>query len=200
MALVYRHRRLDTNEIFYIGIGKDMKRPFDKVGRNIFWKKVTNKTKYEVEILIDNIDYEEAKELEILLIKEYGRRDLGLGTLVNLTDGGEGLLGFKPSQETKNKISNSLKGNIISEETRKKISEKGKGRTGPWIGRKYSEEEKKDITLKSPKRMEILNTETGEIIPSIRQAAKILDVDYACLRKKLIGKLNNNTPYIINNN
>lgn len=27
-TIVYRHRRLDTNKIFYVGIGKD-KRPYD---------------------------------------------------------------------------------------------------------------------------------------------------------------------------
>ena len=36
---------------------------------------------------------EEAIELEILLIQEYGRRDLNLGLLVNHTNGGEGVVG-----------------------------------------------------------------------------------------------------------
>jgi len=41
---------------------------------------------------------------EIRLIKLYGRKDLGLGTLYNMTDGGEGSSGWKPSEQTKKKI------------------------------------------------------------------------------------------------
>lgn len=37
--------------------------------------------------------YQEAKVKEIELISLYGRRDLGKGTLVNFTDGGEGTQG-----------------------------------------------------------------------------------------------------------
>lgn len=31
MILVYRHRRLDTNEIFYVGIGSRKERPYKKI-------------------------------------------------------------------------------------------------------------------------------------------------------------------------
>ena len=48
MAYVYKHIRLDNNEIFYVGIGNDnnYKRAYQKISRNIFWKRVVNKTKY----------------------------------------------------------------------------------------------------------------------------------------------------------
>jgi hypothetical protein len=87
MAIVYRHRRLDTNEIFYVGIGKKESRAYQKRSRNQFWKNIIDKTNYEVEIIARDLSYNDACELEILLIREYGRRDLGLGNLVNLTDG-----------------------------------------------------------------------------------------------------------------
>jgi hypothetical protein len=35
MAIVYVHRRSSTNEIFYVGVGKDMERPFEKIGRKV---------------------------------------------------------------------------------------------------------------------------------------------------------------------
>ena len=89
MAVVYRHRRLDTFEVFYIGIGKTEKRAYSKKSRNKWWKNIILKTEYSVEIIIEDISWKEAQEVEVLLISEYGRRDLGLGNLVNLTNGGE---------------------------------------------------------------------------------------------------------------
>ncbi len=124
MAVVYRHRRLDTNEIFYIGIGVKEKRAYEKRSRNKLWENIVSKTNYDVEIIIKDIDYESAKELEILLIEMYGRRDLGLGSLVNMTNGGDGNKGM--SQEQKKIISEKLSGKKQSEETKKKRSETSK--------------------------------------------------------------------------
>ena len=123
-AYVYIHTRLDNNEVFYVGIGrlKDYKRAYQtKKSRNPFWHNIVKKTKYEVSIVADNLQWEEACRLEILLIKKYGRKDLHTGTLINLTDGGDGHKGM--SQSTKDKISNSLKGKIQSKETRLKRSQ-----------------------------------------------------------------------------
>lgn len=102
MAIVYRHRRLDNNEIFYIGIGNFEDRAYNKKGRSEWWRKIIKKTEYQVEIISKDLIWEDACELEILLISEYGRRDLGLGTLVNLTDGGDGQ--SNPSQESRLKM------------------------------------------------------------------------------------------------
>lgn len=43
MALVYKHIRLDTNQVFYIGVGKTDKRPYSKIYRNKHWHNVVNK-------------------------------------------------------------------------------------------------------------------------------------------------------------
>lgn len=83
--------------------------------------------------LIDNISNYEACENEKYLIKVIGRRDLGLGTLVNLTNGGEGVVGYILNEEDRKKISNSKIGIPRSEETKKKIS-------AILTGRKQSEE------------------------------------------------------------
>lgn len=91
MAVLYRHLK-PCGEVFYIGIGKES-RAYEKYGRNEFWKRVVKKySNYEIQILKSDLTVEEAQELEIILIAWYGRRDLGLGTLVNLTDGGEGVV------------------------------------------------------------------------------------------------------------
>jgi hypothetical protein len=95
MAVVYQHRRKDTNEVFYIGIGKSLSRAYKKVSRNPHWHNVVNKSGFKVDILIQGCSLSEACDIEIGLIKDYGRHDLGLGPLVNQTDGGEG--NFNPS-------------------------------------------------------------------------------------------------------
>ena len=102
MAYVYQHIRLDTDEVFYIGIGSDTdgkyKRAYKKNGRNNpHWNNIVNKAGYRVEILTDNVSWEEACEEEKILIKYYGRKNLNEGKLVNFTDGGEGSLGIKAS-------------------------------------------------------------------------------------------------------
>lgn len=115
MAYVYRHIRLDKNEPFYIGIGSDMtnKRANERARRSELWKKIVAKSEYEIEILFDDITYEEAKLKEIEFIKLYGRIDLCNGTLANLTNGGDGTI--NPSQETRDKISKINKGRKNSE-------------------------------------------------------------------------------------
>jgi hypothetical protein len=126
MAIVYRHIRLDKNEPFYIGIGNDLYRAYVKNGRNKYWKNIVNKTDYKIEILFNDLSWDEACEKEKEFIKLYGRKDLGLGPLVNMTDGGDGCNNL--SYEIKKRISNSKKGNKY------------------WIGKKHKEESKNKIS------------------------------------------------------
>jgi hypothetical protein len=128
MAVVYEHLRNDTDEVFYVGIGAEEKRAFSKHQRSPYWKHIVNKVGYSVNIIHKDIDWEDACKIEKLLIEKYGRKDLGLGNLVNLTDGGEGVLGVLVSEEKRKKLSEANKGKTPSEETRKKLSEAGKGR------------------------------------------------------------------------
>jgi hypothetical protein len=118
MAIVYRHRRLDDNTIFYIGIGKDKNRAYQTRSRNCLWNNIVLKSNYQVEIIAETINYNEAKELEIFLISIYGRRDLKNGILCNMTAGGDGNTNM--GIDVKNKISASLKGLKQSEETKLK--------------------------------------------------------------------------------
>lgn len=126
--VVYSHTRLDTNEIFYIGIGY-LKRAYTKNSRNIHWKRIVKLTEYKVDILHDNLTWDEACKLEIHYIKLYGRRDKNLGPLVNMTDGGDGKIGYKFSDESKKKIGD-----------KNRINFKGSG--NPFFGRTHSDESK----------------------------------------------------------
>lgn len=140
MAYVYRHIRLDRNEPFYIGIGNDenYKRAYNFNKRSEFWKNIFNKTRIDVDILLDNVSYDYAKEKEMEFISIYGRIDKSTGTLVNLTHGGDGSIGrieslkkrkiigdthrgVPKSEETKRRISLSNMGKKITEETRVKL-------------------------------------------------------------------------------
>lgn len=126
---VYRHLK-PCGEVFYIGIGqtKDFKRAKTIFNRNNYWKNIVNKYGFEYEILSHSLTIEEAKELERILISWYKRKDCCEGTLVNLTDGGDGTFGFIYSDESKRKMSTSAKGKILSQETKDKISKYQKGR------------------------------------------------------------------------
>lgn len=138
---VYQHRRLDTDEIFYVGLGKEDGGKFlrSKVKRTSkrteFWKNITNKTPYKIEIVCGDLTKEEACSKERELIALYGRRDLNLGTLVNMTDGGETTPNL--SVETRLRISHSLKGNKLSEETKNKLRESV---TKTWNSPEYAEQ------------------------------------------------------------
>lgn len=128
MAYLYRHIRLDTNMPFYIGVGSDSDgkytRAEERTHRNKFWLNVVKKTDYITEIVIDNLLWHEAHKKEVEFIKLYGRYNLGKGTLVNLTDGGQGAVGrkFSVSLETKEKLRKINTGKQCSDETKVKIS------------------------------------------------------------------------------
>lgn len=121
MAYVYRHIRLDKNEPFYIGIGKEddgvYKRAYEKAcsrKKSHIWKLITNKTDHEVDIMFYNITWGQAclKEKEFIIL--YGRIDKGNGILANMTDGGDGSKGHIVSQEIKNRHSERMKGKRYS--------------------------------------------------------------------------------------
>lgn len=142
---LYRHIRLDKNEPFHVGIGtkikgssysKEYSRAFSNTGRNRFWRNVVNKNKnYRIEIVLESNDYSFIKEKEKEFIKLYGRKNLGKGTLTNLTDGGDGVLGRIWTEEDRRKISETKKKNppIITEERRKQLGSYN-------LGKKWSDE------------------------------------------------------------
>lgn len=193
LKVLYQHRRLDTNEIFYVGIGSK-KRAYSKSAnrRTTWWINIINKTTYQVEILSNNLTLENAQEAEIQLIKLYGRKNLGLGELVNLTDGGEGTVGRVLNKEQCKAISDRMKGHLVTEETRKKLSIANKGQKKEVMseetklkiskarkGKLKSEETK--LKMSKSKSRKIINIETNEIYNSIRDCSKILNLSIATL-------------------
>jgi len=126
---VYLHKRLDTNEIFYVGIGtkispngriRGFERAYSKKDRNKHWLFIVNKNKYNVIIYKENLTRDEANNLEIELINQYGRKDLKLGTLCNYTNGGDGIANLTP--EIRKIMSEKRKNYKVKESTKKIMS------------------------------------------------------------------------------
>jgi hypothetical protein len=136
VPILYRHIRTDKQEVFYIGIGENESRAYDKKGRTRVWKNTANKG-YETEILFEDLTWEQATEKEKEFIALYGRKDLGLGTLVNLTDGGEGTIGYKHTEESKekNRIAASGRNNAFYGKERPDHSKRMQGDKNPCFGR-----------------------------------------------------------------
>lgn len=159
MAYVYRHIRLDKNEVFYVGIGNDLKYKRAYVTqRTKYWKNIANKTEYKVEIFEDGLSWEAAIEREKYWIKFYGRRDLNEGSLVNLTNGGEGKLGAILTNEQKEKLKKFHTGKKLKQETIQKMRESLKGRVSPRKGVTLTEETKEKIREK--RKLQITTEET----------------------------------------
>lgn len=138
MAIVYTHTRLDNNLVFYVGIGLDIKRAYQKKFRNAHWKAIVSKCGYSVDILNVDVTWGEACEIEKYLIAKYKRKCDG-GSLCNLTTGGDGVVGMVWTDEHRKKISEGNKGKKRTEQQRNNIS---RGRTGIV----FSEEHRKKIS------------------------------------------------------
>lgn len=192
---IYIHRNPTTNEIFYVGQGTTHQGRFDraysKKSRSIWWNNYVSKYGYPiVEVVISNIDKETADIKEKELILRYGRRDINEGTLVNLTDGGDGtgerseeycaehsirmsgenhpMWGKKHNEEWINNNSKSHLGKKLSEETRKKMSESRKGL-------KRSEETKRKMSQSSSGEKNGMYGRTGEKNPASKLTWEIVE-------------------------
>jgi hypothetical protein len=210
MAYVYRHIRLDTNKVFYVGISRDehkgYKRMFSEKGRSQYWKSIKNKTAIKHEIYLDGISWDEACSVEKTLIKIYGRTTDYSGDLCNLTIGGEGIVGYVLSEEqkitrsrnAKKRLSNPqnhpMYGKKHSDESLQKMSNSKKGL--------IPSEKTKDIWRKNrsgggnSRAKMVLNIQNGIFYDCIKDAAYSLGINYGTLKNRLIGKLKNSTNFI----
>jgi len=145
-TVVYQWIRKDGSP-YYIGIGTP-RRPY--INRRSCGYPPPEE---RIVILHENLEWEEACKIEKELIAFYGRKDIGTGILRNLTGGGDGVLGYKHTDEEKKRRSKANKGKNNpsygrkhSEETKRKMSERLSGKNNPNYGRKFSEETKKKMS------------------------------------------------------
>lgn len=140
----YLHRRADTNEIFYIGKGQ-RRRAYQNTGRNKYWKAVVKGCGgFNVEIIAHWENEKQALDHEIFLIWCFKQLQT---TLVNQSDGGEGIKGQKKlfvpkkrgpmSEEHKLKIKEGCLKRWQDQEHRKTQTKARTGRTAWNKGIKY---------------------------------------------------------------
>lgn len=182
---LYRHIRNDINKPFYVGIGTkpkvfngnktEYKRAFDfsPKKRSNFWFAVFSKVNKDisVEILFESNSYDEIKRKEQEFISIHGRNDCDNGTLVNLTDGGEGVIGKIVSEETKKLLSKLLKGKRHTQETIDKIILNHASKQEGYV-KTVSFEQRKQISQSLTGRYlkeDILCIETGIVYGSVRE-------------------------------
>lgn len=141
---VYLHRDVN-NTIFYVGVGGKSRHKFTQ-NRSNLWKDVA-KGGYTIEKHKEGITLSEAFKIEIDLIELIGRKDLGLGALVNKTSGGAGAPGTVTSDLTRSRMSKAQKGRVITKECRDKLRKAN-------LGKKQSQEtkDKKSKALRGLKK------------------------------------------------
>lgn len=127
-----QHRYKDLNDS-YMGSGKHLRAAQAKYGIENFKK----------EILVFNISKKEHIDLLEKTFIAAEREKVGAENCYNISDGGQGGSGtrgkhWKHSEETRQKISDALKGRHLSEEAKKKLSEAHRGK-------KLSEEHRRKI-------------------------------------------------------
>lgn len=202
---LYRHIRLDDNSVFYVGIGTKPKNTFSTIEsiyprayekrRNKFWNRIVAKTDYRIDIMLESDDHDFIKQKEIYFIALYGRRDLKKGTLCNLTDGGEGMIGLVFTDEHKRRLSESNKGRKTSDETklRQSLSHKGilwsdekKEAFKPYI--KWGQDH--------PSARTLLSLNTGIFYYTVVEASRVYSINLNTLNNMLSGHRRNTTDLI----
>ncbi len=215
---VYKHVRLDTREVFYIGKGHGNRASHTK--RNKYWMRIVGKTPYKISIIRDHLHEEDAFKLEKFFIAKYKNKGQ---CKANFTQGGEGTSGLVPwnkgipmTDETRLKVSIAKKN--PSNETRKRISEAGLGRS-PWnkgkklsedhvaklskakLGKVYSQQYKDNMAKVkgSNKLFRVFKKDTLDFVGSWygkKTCANDLGIDRSGVCKCLRGKMKSHKGYI----
>lgn len=152
-----------------------------------------------IEKVFESEDEEFVKLVEKMIISQYGRRDLGLGTLANLTDGGDGSPGAIQDEEARRKKSVASKRAHADQNIKKQRSEALRATLAkPEIKKKYAEiakevgsrpevKRKKSESVSGAKHYNAKSVEVnGVMYGTIKEAAKALGIDRRTL-KKLVG-------------
>jgi hypothetical protein len=117
-----RHGFARQGTPYYVGIASRANRPCERHSCPV------PADKSLIRIMRSGLSRAEANKWERFYIAKFGRKNLGAGILLNLTDGGDGSPGHTMSPEAIKRIIAGNKGKIVSPETRARISAANKGR------------------------------------------------------------------------
>ena len=200
--VVYLHHKATDGSVFYVGMGSP--RRANSKRRGCWWLGMVSKYGYWVEIYAEGLSKAQAWEIEIGLIKKYGRRDNRTGILINQTDGGAASgLSFKTNKkrserlsaivrtpEWNKKISIALKNVPRTKEWAMKIGNKNRGRVHTEQAKqKMRDNNKSKIVTARP--LECHDAATGEFIAnyiSAREASEALMCSQTCISNVIHGK------------
>lgn len=135
---VEQHRKMEGDNAFH--------RAIKKYGFDNFT--------YEVLVTVDLDDEQELKQKLDFFERFYIRKYKTFENGYNMTAGGGGMIGFKMSDEVREKMSKAAKGKVVLEETKRKMSKVRKGRQ-PWNKGKITSEETKRKISESMKLSDI---------------------------------------------
>ena len=145
-------------EPFYIGKGTDNRHYHSSFDRHNSFKKnkIKSLNKKNIKVLsikvFEDLNEQESFNIETTIIKKIGRRDLKLGPLTNLTDGGDGRTNIVVSEKTKKKISKTKKSqhlhNKHTELTKNLLKKINQGENNPFFGKNHTEEIKEEQSLR----------------------------------------------------
>jgi len=147
---VYAYLRKSDDTPYYIGKGKNKRAWSKNHGR------VTVPTdESKIVMLRENLSEIEAHNEERRLIHQYGRKDLGNGILLNLTDGGDGASGRVLTEDSIYKMSEKAK---IANATGKTGFSMGHGSAAGSVGGKSKSVSKLNAALSNLEKASALGT------------------------------------------
>lgn len=209
---IYIHFRKSDGVPFYVGKGTSKSKSKNTYVRarafhsaNLHWKHTVEKHGLAINVIMSCLTDEEAQKQEKRIILEIGRNDLGLGTLVNMTDGGDGMCGRVVSDETKANLSIMFKGRPLSEDWRNAVKAARKNGGNGSVNGKLPDEWKRNIGLansgsknynfgKTTKiARQVVCSTTGTIYPSVGKAAEDFNLNMKTLYNMLSGHRKNYT-------
>ena len=191
---VYIHEN-KTNGKVYVGITSQ--KPENRFGKNGkgYFTGYKNKTafQYAIEkygldnfnhiIVIDDISEEKAKFIEQKVISLFSSNDRIHG--YNLTDGGDGITGYKCSDDLRKSRSERMKNRYVSDESRRKMSEAKKGIT-PWNKGKNIGFTDKQLQVRRDRARKVKSIDG--IFDTITDCAKYYGIERKLVQDWLSGK------------
>lgn len=145
---VYEHWRSDTGECFYVGKGC-RGRAYVTKGRSLHHQNIMKRLvrlglKLRVRILKRDLTEDQAFDLEIERIAFWRKKNV---RLVNLSNGGEGQLGYHHTDRTKRILSQMFTGRTHTDEARERIRLSKLGKPRPdLVGKAVSEATRKKLS------------------------------------------------------